>query len=128
MKDPISLAAIISFSSILISIGGSWAVTRNRQKVHENVLFAKDGRLNLITSITCRETRELCKNENEKDHKNIVEKLDDLKKSVEKAETKRENAREEQIKFQEGIETHLKLVSKYVQKWEEILKTEGHMK
>ena len=120
--EPAYIMVTLGFSSTLIAIGSAWGVTKYQvgemRKKYDAILFAQDGRLNLVPTVECGGLRKRCSEENEKEHSCQAKKLDELKTMVKETNSKLEHFREEQIDFRGEIKVHMELMANFVERHE----------
>ena len=122
--EPVWVAIGITGCSSLVAIGSAWGVTkfqvREMKKKYDSILFAKDGRLNLVPAVNCEDLRTKCGRENEKEHNCHAKKLEELKSMVREQSIKFDNFKDEHNKFQRGIAVHMELMADFVKRHEEV--------
>ena len=120
--EPVYIMTSLGIASTLVAIGSAWGVTKYQvgemRKKYDAILFAQDGRLNLVPSVDCKGLRKRCSNENEKEHSCQAKKLDELKTMVKETNLKLERFREEQIDFRGEIKVHMELMANFVERHE----------
>lgn len=115
----------LAFGSLILSGGISWgvAITKSKNietdvsrviKKYDSILLAPDGQLNFVPVTLCASKQSACQAQAEKDRICIVKKIEELKAMVTGADTKRELAREEQIKHQQKVEIHMVAVAEFI--------------
>ena len=120
--EPVWVMAGLSISTVIAATGGTWKLMQYRvnkmETKYDNVLFSKDGRLNLVPSLDCNDLRVKCGKDNEKEHSCQAKKLDELKTMVKETNTRLEHFREEQLSFQSEIKVHMQVMASFVERHE----------